>query len=208
MLEAPALIPLDQFSIGGHKPDDLYVFAFLPGGVAAAQEDGKCASENRKAFHLIHILPEAWRRSGAWQDLHRLALKSECAETMVVKIGGLDARRSFITETCELPPLTRMTVTQEFYSVTYMHAGRLPEKRLGLYSPVRGDAYIIQPHKWSDIWIRGEQILLTGWLTHEGFRSKSAILNAGIPVFQFTHTRTWNLQVRANRLNPLGGLLE
>jgi hypothetical protein len=29
LLQAPALIPLDQFSAEGHKPDDLYVFAFL-----------------------------------------------------------------------------------------------------------------------------------------------------------------------------------
>jgi hypothetical protein len=140
--------------------------------------------------------------------LERLALKSECAQAMRVEIGGLDAQRGFVTEACELPPLTRVAVGQELFSVAYMHAGRLPGKRLGLHSPVRGEAYIIPPHEWTDIWIMGEQILLAGWLTHEDFRKKAVVLNAGMPTFQFAHTHTRNLLVRTDRLNPLGRLLE
>jgi hypothetical protein len=208
LLQAPALIPLDQFAAEGHQPDDLYVFAFLAGGVAAAQEDIKCAIAAGETIHLIHVMPEAWRRPSSWRQLDRLALKSECAQAMAVEIGGLDAQRDFVTEACELPPLTRVAATQEFYSLAYMHAGHLPEKRLGLHSLLRGEAYILQPYEWADIWIRGEQILLAGWLTHEEFRSKAVVLNAGMPTFQFAHTHTRNLLVRADRLNPLGGLLE
>ena len=98
------------------------------------------------------------------------------------------------------------SVPQEFFSLAYMHAGRLPETRLGLHSPVRGEAYIIQPHEWADIWIQGEQILLAGWLTHEEFRSKASVLNAGMPTFQFAHTHTKNLLVPLHELKPLGGL--
>jgi len=208
LLQAPALIPLDQFAAEGHKPDDLYVFAFLTGGVASAQEDVKGAIAAGESIHLIHALPEAWRRPSAWQNLTRLALKSECAQTMTVEIGGLDAQRGFVTETGELPPLTRVVATQDYHSLAYIHSSRLPEKRLGLHSPLRGEAYLIQPYEWADIWIRGEQILLAGWLTHEEFRSKAAVLNAGMPTFQFAHTHTRNLLVRADRLNPLGALLE
>jgi hypothetical protein len=135
-------------------------------------------------------------------------LKSECAQAMAVEIGGLDAQRSFVTETCDLPPLKRVAAIQEFYSLATMRTSSLPEKRLGLHSQVRGEAYIIQPYEWADIRIRGEQILLAGWLTHEEFRSKAVVLNAGLPTFQFAHTHCRNLLVRADRLNPLGGLLE
>jgi hypothetical protein len=65
LLQAPALIPLDQFAAEGYKPDDLYVFAFLAGGTAAGQEDIKTASAAGQTIHLIHILPEAWRRPAA-----------------------------------------------------------------------------------------------------------------------------------------------
>jgi len=59
LLQAPALIPLEQFSAEGYKPDDLYVFAFLAGKVAAAQEDIHTASATGQPIHLIHLLPEA-----------------------------------------------------------------------------------------------------------------------------------------------------
>ena len=208
LLQAPALVPLEQFAAEGNKPDDLYVFAFLAGELAAAQEDIQAAGAAGRPFHLIHLLPEAWRRPTGWQRLERLALKSECAEAMPVELGGLDAQRGFVTAAYELPARKRLPVTQEFYSLAYVHAGRLPERRLGLHSPLRGEAYIVQPHEWVDIWIRGEQILLAGWLTHEEFRRNAAVLNAGLPTFQFAHTHTKNLLVPLRDLNPLGSLLE
>jgi hypothetical protein len=208
VLQAPALVPVDQFAAEGQKPDDLYVFAFLVGEVAAAQEEIKSASATGQPVHLIHTLPEAWMRPANWRRLERLALKSECAEAMPVEIGGLDAQRDYVTAAFELPRRMRLPVPQEFYSLAYLHAGRLPDARLGLHSPVRGEAYIVQPHEWSNIWIQGEQILLAGWLTHEEFRRKAAVLNAGMPTFQFAHTRTKNLLVGLTALNPLGDLLE
>ena len=208
LLQAPALIPLDQFAAEGHQPDDLYVFAFLAGGVATVQEDIKKASAAGQTIHLMHALPEAWRRPGSWRRLESLALKSECTEVIPVEIGGLDAQRNFVTAAYKLPPRTRIVAPQEFYSLAYIHARRLPEARLGLHSPVQGEAYIIQPHEWRDIWIQGDQILLAGWLTHEEFRSQATVLNTGMPTFQFAHTRTKNLLVHAEALNPLGNLLE
>lgn len=208
LLQAPALIPLEQFAAEGYKPDDLVVFTFLAGRVAASQEDVKIAIAAAQTVHLVHPLPEAWRRPAGWRWLERLALKSECVESIAVELGGLDGQRDFATVACELPPRTRQEVPQEFYSLAYMHAGRLPDARLGLHSPVCGEPCIIQPHEWADIWIRGEQILLAGWLTHEEFRNKAQVLNAGMPTFQFAHTHTKNLLVPLGELNPLGGLLE
>jgi hypothetical protein len=208
LLRAAALIPLEQFAADGHKLDDLYVFAFLAGTAAAGQEDIQAAISAGQPVHLIHALPEAWRRPGTWQRLEQLALKSECAQALPVEIGGLDAQRNFVTAAYELSGSTRLAVQQEFYSLAYVHAGRLPEKRVGLHSPLRGEAYIIQPHEWGNTWIRGEQIVLAGWLTHEEFRSKAAVLNAGMPTYQFARTHTKNLLVPLSELRPLNSLLE
>ena len=208
LLRAAALIPLEQFAAEGYKPDDLYVFAFLAGTAAAAQEDIQAAISTGQPVHLIHALPEAWRRPGSWQRLEQLALKSECAQAIAVEMGGLDAQRNFVTAAYELPGHTRLAVQQEFYSLAYVHAGRLPEKRVGLHSPVRGETYIIKPHDWGNICIRGEQIVLAGWLTHEEFRSKAAVLNAGMPTYQFARTHTKNLLVPLSGLKPLNSLLE
>lgn len=208
VLQASALIPLDQFATESHKPEDLYLFAFLPVTVAAAQEDINKAMRAGQTVHLIHPLPEEWRRPTAWVPLDPLVLKSESESSFTVEIGGLDAKRDFITSTIELAARTRTPADQKFTSLAYVHAGRMPERRLGLHSPVRGEAYIIQPHEWGNIWIQGEEILLAGWLTHEEFRRKSSVLNIGMPAFPYEHTRTKNLMVSAGELNPLGDLMD
>jgi len=41
ILQAPALVPLDQYSADGHSDNDLYLFAFLTGLVAASPDDYK-----------------------------------------------------------------------------------------------------------------------------------------------------------------------
>ena len=208
LLQAPALIPLDQFAAEGHKPDDLYLFAFLPGVVTAAMEDVKRVLAAGQPVYLIHPLPDEWRRPANWLPLEQLAMKSESGSSITVEIGGLEARRDFITAGFDLPPRTRTPVPQEFYSLAYIQAGRLPEARLGLHSPVRVGAYIVQPYEWGNIWIQCEEILLAGWLTHEEFRSKATVLNAGAHTFQYDRTRAKNLLVRVGDLNPIGSLLE
>jgi hypothetical protein len=51
-------------------------------------------------------------------------------------------------------------------------------------------------------------ILLAGWLTHAGFRRQANVLNAGAHTFQYDRTRTKNLAVPVNELEPLAPLLE
>ena len=208
VLQAPALVPLDQFAAEGHKPDDLYLFAFLLGVVAAAREDVDRATAAGQPAYLIHPLPDEWARPANWLPLEKLALKSECETPITVEIGGQNAGREFVTATLELPPKKRVPVEQSFYSLAYIHAARRPEARIGLHSPVRGEAYIVPAHEWGNIWVYGMDILLTGWLTHEEYRRKAKVLNAGMSTFQYARTRTKNLLVPMAELNPLAPLLK
>ncbi len=205
-LQAPALVPLDQFSADGHKPDDIYLFAFLLGLIAASQNDVEAAIAAGQPVHLVHPLPEEWARPAVWIPLERLALKSECESPVTVEIGGMDADRNFITERLTLPPRTRVAATQPFHSVAYVHAKCRPEVRIGIHSPVRGEPYIIPSHEWGNIHIYGMDIWLTGWLTHEEFRRRSRVINAGQPTFQYAHTQVKNLAVQMEDLNPCGPL--
>lgn len=208
VLQATALVPLDQFAAEGHKPDDLYLFAFLLGVTAASQEDMDRTIAAGQPAWLIHPLPDAWARPVNWLPLEKLSMKSECDTPLTVELGGQDAERRFVTRTLELPPRTRIPVPDEFYSVAYVHAARRPDARLGIHSPMRGDPYLIASIDWGNIWLYGMDILLTGWLTHEEFRRKSKVLNAGMSTLQYARTRTKNLLVPTTELNPLGELLE
>ena len=208
VLQAPALVPLDQFVAEGHKPDDLYLFAFLLGLVAAAREDVDGAAAAGQPAYLIHPLPDEWARPANWLPLEKLVLKSECEAPIRVEIGGQNAGREFITAMLELPPKERVPLEAGFCSLAYIHPVRKPEARIGLHSPLRGEAYILQTHEWANIWFYGIDILLTGWLTHEDYRRKAKVLNAGMSTFQYPRTRMKNLLVPMAELLPLAELFE
>jgi hypothetical protein len=207
-LQAPALVPLDQFAAEGHKPGDLYLFAFFLGLTAASQDDVERALAAGQPAYLVHPLPDEWARPVNWLPFESLVLKSECEAPINVELGGQDAERNFVTTTLELPPRKRLLVKQTFFSLAYVHAGCRPAARIGLHSPRCGEAYVIQPFDWGNIWVYGMDIVLTGYLSHEDFRSKASVLNAGMPTFQYAHTRMKNLSVPMTELNPLGNLFQ
>jgi hypothetical protein len=208
LFQAPALLPLDQFAAEGHKPDDLYLFAFLLGMVAAAREDVDKATAAGQPTCLIHPLPDEWAHPVDWLPLEKLALKSECGSPITVEIGGQNAGREFVTATLDLLPKERVSVEQSFTSLAYIHAARRPEARIGLHSPVRGNAYIVSAHEWGNIWICGMDIFLAGWITHEEYRRKAKVLNAGMRTLQYDRTHEKNLLVLMAELKPLTPLLE
>jgi hypothetical protein len=207
VLQAPALVPLDQFSADCHRPDDIYLFAFLLGLVAVSQDDLHKASLADQPTCLIHPLPDEWSRPRDWLPLERLVLKSECDKSITVEIGGQDAAREFVTVTLELPSKERVLVKQRFHNLAYVRTMCTPEARIGLHSPTRGDPYIIPARAWGNIQVYGMDILLTGWLTHEEYRRRAKALNAGLHTFQYERTRVKNLLVPIHELNPLGPLL-
>jgi len=208
ILNAPALIPLDQFVAEGHTSQDLYLFAFFLALTTPSHADLQKALDAGQPVHLIHPMPNNWARPALWQPLEKLALKSECEEPIQIELGGQDVERNFVTASFELPPLTRLPVSQLFYALAYVHAARRPEARIGLNSPARGEPYLIPPHAWGNIWVYGMDILLTGYLTHEEFRRKASVVPAGSRTFQCVKTRTKNLAVPIVDLRPLPDLLE
>jgi hypothetical protein len=203
LLQAPALVPLDEFAGEGHSSHDIYLFAFLLALTAPSQADLQKAITAGQPVYLIYSLPEDWARPANWLPLEKLALKSDCEAPITVEIGGQDAERNITTAALELPPRQRVTVEQVFCSLAYVHARSRPEARIGIHSPLRGEATIVPAHAWGNIWVYGMDILLTGWLTHEEYRRKAKVLNAGMRTLQYDRTRVKNLLVPMAELNPL-----
>lgn len=207
MLGAPALIPSDQFVSETRSDQDLCVFAFLSGLVAAAQEDIEMAREAGQPVCLIHALPMEWTRPQVWHPLE-LVLKSEGGEPLNVEIDGQNAERDYITERVSLPPLERVRLEAPFHSVACVQVESLPTARLGLHSGARHETYLVPPAGWGNIWIYGMEIWLAGYVTHEEFRRRASFVEQGSQVFQYKETRTKNLAVPVMDLHPLGELLE
>ncbi len=207
-LKAPALVPVDQYSSEGHADNDLYLFAFMTGLVAASPDDVKKALSVGQPVHLIHCMPKTWTRPQKWIPLGPLVLKSESDEALTLEIGGQDAGRDFLTQAIELPPRTRLEVDAGFYSLAYIHVNSRPGARLGIYSPSRRETYLIESVEWSNIWVYGMDIFLAGWITREEFRRRASLIHEGSRVFQYTRTRTNNLAMSVADLKPLNELFE
>jgi hypothetical protein len=207
MLGAPALIPSDQFAGEMRSDQDVYVFAFLSGLVAAAQQDIERAREAGQPACLIHALPLEWTRPQVWHPLN-LVLKSEAETPVTVEIGGQNAERDYITERVTLPRRERVELGSPFHSIACLQAERLPAARIGLHSATRHETHLVPPGEWGNIWIYGMEIWLAGYVAHEEFRRRASFVEQGSRVFQYQETHTRNLAVPVRDLHPLNDLLE
>jgi hypothetical protein len=208
VLKAPALVPSDQNAAEGHSGNDIYLFAFLSGLVAASQADLQKAIYAGQPHYLIHAMPDAWAKPVAWNPLGALVLKSESEETQVVEIGGQDEGREMRASVVEIPPRSRVEVKHGFFSVSHIHIKSLPKARVGIHSAARNETHLIGALEWGNIWVYGMDILLAGYLTHEEFNRHAKPIQAGARVFQYDRTRAKNLAVPVSELKPLSELFE
>ncbi len=208
LLQAPALIPEDQFVSANHNDADLYLFAFLLGLSTNSPEDIQKAFDAGQKTYLIHPLQSSWARPSGWLPLGRISLKSECTIPITVELGGQNADREFITHQIELEPLKRETLTLPLHNLAYLHANEIPDARIGIHSAAKSETYLIQPHEWGNIWIYGMDIWLTGYMARDEFRRKANVIHAGSRVFQYSKTQTKNLSVSVGELRPLNELFD
>ncbi len=206
ILDAPALVPSDHHVNDSRLDRDLYLFAFLSGLIAASQSDLQKAVETDQPHYLIHVMPEEWRRPFRWNPLGPLVLKSESDTNLPIEISGQDEGRNDASLFVNLPPQKRVTLDDSFYSVTAIHAKRIPNARLGMHSPALKETRVIAPLEWGNIWLYGMGITLAGWITREEFRRRAASILPNSRVFQYDRTKTKNLAVPVSSLNPLGDL--
>jgi len=208
LLKAPALVPSDQHAADGHCDDDLYLFAFLSDLIAASHEDLGKALDAGQPTYLIHTLPKKWSRPVNWQPINPLTLKSESDAILTVEVAGQAAGREFLTRKMELPPSTRVEVTDEFYAVSSIHVNKLPGARVGIHSQYMGEPYIIDLFAWGNNWLYGMGITLTGYISYDEFGRTSSQIQPGSRVFQYSKTKIKNLAVPVSDLKPLPALFE
>ncbi|MCC7118596.1 MAG: hypothetical protein IT310_08740 [Anaerolineales bacterium] len=208
LLKEYALIPSDEHAREGHKPNDLYLFAFVAGLVAASQTDLKKVLDKGLPHYLAYVLPEAWRKPLYWNPLGRLTLKSESDEEMLVEIHGQAGAREMKRVTISLPPGVKVNLAEEFYSITALRVNQLPKARVGLHCEAIQENCVIAPLDWSNLWVYGLEIFFTGYLSHAEFSQKAQPLAANSRTFQYERTKVKNLAVPLNELKPLHALLK
>jgi hypothetical protein len=207
LLDAPALVPLDQDAGEGHHDEDIYLFAFTTGLIAASQDDLQKAITAGQPIHLMHAMPRKWANPRTWTPLGKLALKSESDPSITVELGGQTEDREFVSERLVLPPRTRVEAQTEYFSISSIHVERPPNARVAVRSPMQDETHVIQPSEWSNIWVYGMDIYLAGWISRGQFRNQADLISPGTRVFQYQRTRVKNLSLPVRGLFPLEVLL-
>jgi hypothetical protein len=208
LLEAPALVPLDQYSVEGQSGQDLLVFVFVLGTTAGSPVGDARSRKDSQPTYLVHLMPGSWAHPRSWIPLGPLVLKSEDPGTLELEVGGQDRDRRSLARPVELPPRTRLELADDFHALTYLHAAARPAARLGIRSASRVETRLINPTEWRNIWINGIEILVVGWITREQFRQRARLLQTGSRVLQYGRTRTKNMAGPIADLKPLTRLFE
>jgi hypothetical protein len=118
-------------------------------------------------------MPQKWSNPQHWNPLGRLTLKSESSAELQIEISGQDQTHGKLTRLMALPPKTRVTLDEPFYSITSLHAKSIPSSRVGIHSSAIKEAYIISPLEWKNIWVYGMEVILAGYLTRREFRQRA-----------------------------------
>lgn len=208
LLDAPAIIPLDEDAIDGLRDDDLHLFAFATGLTASKPDDLTKAVDAGQPVYMLHILPRSWATPKTWISPGKFALKSEADVPLTVEIHGQTENREIVSGTLILPPHVRIEAQLPYFSISSIHAENPPDGRVGIHNPRRGETYIIQPNDWDNVWVYGMHIHLVGWMSRAEYRKHASLIQPGSRILQFSRTRLKNLSVPVRDLHPVSALLE
>lgn len=207
LLGAHALVPSDSHAGDGHSYNDIYLFAFINGLVAASQADLQKAIAKKQPHYLVHVMPTSWRKPIHWTPLGTLTLKSESAEELIVEVNGQDEAREMKRVVVSLPPGVKVTLNESYYSITALHVRRVPEARVGIRCERLNETHLIKPYDWSNIWVYGMDIFMVGYATYEEMGQRAILLQPNSKTFQYQRTHVKNLALPVSKLQPMKKLL-
>lgn len=208
LLDAAALVPSDQLESEHLRADDLYIFAFVTALMAAHSTETQRAFEAGQPIYLVHPMPERWARPKDWTSLGKIVFKSESAPILTLELGGQTSTREFCTQTVKLFPGKRFTLDEKFFTLAYLHLHEFPLGRVGVYSSMLEETYLVEPYEWANIWVYGMDVFLAGYISHAEFRQYSELLPKGSRVWQYSATLTTNNCISVHNLHCLTSLLE
>ena len=203
LLDAQALVPSDSHAGDGHSYNDIYLFAFMNGLVAASQADLQKAIEKNQPHYLVYVPSMLLRKPMHWKPLGRLTLRSESAEELIAEVNGQDEAREMKREVISLSPGVNVKLHEVFYSITSLHIRRVPEARIRIHCESLNETLVIAPHDWSNIWVYGMDIFMVGYATYEEMSQRATLLLPNSRTFQYERTHVKNLSLLVSKLKPI-----
>ena len=114
-------------------------------------------------------MPEEWSLNPRWENLDPLVLKTDLTEPLSLDLHGQDRQRGYLKKSIHLPGRQRVELTPGFYWLGVLQSETLPSGPVGLFSQAVGDALLVAPFQWGNIWIYGMRLFITGYITQADF---------------------------------------
>jgi hypothetical protein len=208
LLDALAIVPKQNVIHESWNDDDLLIFAFLSALITTNHQSNQKAIESSQPFCLVRSLPAKWAKPNHWRSLGNIHLTNHDRRAITTKLGGQDVNRGYQTEEVIIDPGVNSYGNHDFYTLNYLQAFCLPEKKLGIHSPNLRYPYYILPQEWWNIWIYGMEITLAGFITGKEFRERAKPHPVGSMTFHGTRTEVDSMSVPISTLHSLNRLLK
>ncbi len=173
LLRIQAAAPVNRLDLDYLPGDDLLVFAFLLGQVAAIPTPAAQAQDKGQPLTLLFPLPSHWAPSLTGQPLGPLVLKTNLPGPIALELGGLDEEGHFQNEQLRLLPRRRLEAGKSYASIAYLLCLDRIQGQVGFQATKWGKPHIVQPSQWINLWIDGFVVIVAGCLPRFEFRRKS-----------------------------------
>jgi len=206
LLQAEAMVPVDQMKSSQLIDDDIYIFILLTALLTTNRNSLQQAHQASQPVYLIHPLPRAWARPHQWASLGKIALKSNATRPMNVQLGGQGKDQNLQHEKLLLVHQHRVTIEKDFYALHYLHTPDFPDDTVGIHSPKLNNTYLVNAAQWGNVWVYGMKVIFIGYITRGEFRRQGQITSTGSRIFYNTRAQTQNLAILMHQLHPMRDL--
>jgi hypothetical protein len=147
-----------------HSSAGLHVFALVLASFARSRREASQAIASGHPVYWLYLLPEAWRKPHRWKPLAPLSIKAKLASPLKLEIGGQDRSNHYRIASLDINTRQEASLSEAFYSLSYLHTERLPESSLEICSTPASKTMRVTPDRWRNAWIYGQEIFFTGYL--------------------------------------------
>ena len=208
LLNAQAIIAMDQISGDDLIDDDILIFAFLAALITPNRRILEKAFSAGQPIFLINVLPNDWTNPNQWRSLGKLVVESNLKITIRLELGGRNLHHEFQMENLILDPNKQMEVKQNFFTLNYLLTPNFPDETIGISSSVLYETYLVKPIAWKNIWVYGMEITVAGYITCGEFRRNASQLPYSLPGFQSASVQEKNISIPIQDLHPINDLFE
>ncbi len=208
LLQKLARVPGEFLNTDSHFDPEIFIFAFVIYFSSPVQAGPPAETTPNFPAYYLYPMPTTWARPNRWKPLGLLLLETATSQALTLELGGLGADRQYLSYSVPLQPHQPLHLQTGLHTLAYLALPMRPQGRIQIYSSALRRRYVPSPDRWGDLWVQGDEIILTGYMTRGEFRQRARALphKAHKEPYQMPDLRDMALPV--SELHPIQDLLQ